>query len=190
MNSGKIERLDEEEDDTNLGSKHYIPHTGIVKQERETTKLRVVYDASSKAAGEVNLDECLHSGPNLITFIFDVLLRFGMQKVALIGDMEKAFLQISIDPEQRDLLRFLWMEDANLDNPKCSKFRFSQLPFGLTCSPFILNATIRHHLKRYEESDPQFVCNVVKSLYVDDYACAFASEDEAFKVYKKLKGLF
>ena len=113
-----------------------------------------------------------------------------MQKAALIGDMEKAFLQISIDPEQRDLLRFLWMEDANLDNPKCSKFRFSQLPFGLTCSPFILNATIRHHLKRYEESDPQFVCNVVKSLYVDDYACAFASEDEAFKCYKKLKRCF
>ena len=190
LNSGIIERIDEEDDDTNLGSKHYIPHTGVVKQERKTTKLRVVYDASSKAAGEVSLNECLHSGPNLIPLIFDVLLRFRMQKVALIGDMEKAFLQISIDPEQRDLLRFLWMEDANLDNPKIAKFRFARLPFGLTCSPFILNATIRYHLKRYEESDPKFVCNVVRSLYVDDYACAFASEDEAFEVYEKLKRCF
>ena len=82
--------------------------------------------------------------------------------------MEKAFLQILIDSEQRDLLRFLWMEDANLDNPKIDKFRFARLPFGLTWSPFILNTTIRYHLKRYEESDPKFVCNVVRSLCVDD----------------------
>ena len=31
---------------------------------------------------------------------------------------------------------------------------------------------------------------VVRSLYVDDYACAFASEDEAFEVYEKLKRCF
>ena len=79
LNSGIIERIDEEDDDTNLGSKHYTPHTGVVKQERKTTKLRVVYDASSKAAGEVSLNECLHSGSNLIPLIFDVLLRFRMQ---------------------------------------------------------------------------------------------------------------
>ena len=55
-------------------------------------------------AGEVSFK--MHTGPALIPMIFDVLLRFRMQKVALIGDLEKAFLNIAITPSQRDLFRF------------------------------------------------------------------------------------
>lgn len=42
--------------------------------------------------------------------------------------------------------------------------------FGLVCSPFILNAVLKNHLTEYEETDPQFVLDVLKPLCVDDYA--------------------
>ena len=41
------------------------------------------------------------------------MMRFRLHKVALMGDLEKAFLNIEINPEERDLLRFLWIDDIN-----------------------------------------------------------------------------
>ena len=177
-------------DEISAGTTHYIPHSSVIKEDRQTTKLRVVYDASSKVAGEISLNECLHPGPNLLPLIFDVLLRFRMNKIALIGDLEKAFLQISINPNQRDLLRFLWFDDSDLENARIVKLRFTRLAFGLTCSPYILNSTIRHHLEGCQHSDPEFTKNVINSLYVDDYASSFNSESEAFEMYRKLKETF
>ena len=72
----------------------------------QVTKLRIVYDASSKTQGEISLNKCLEQGPNSLPLLFDVLIRFHMEKVALIGDLEKAFLQVEIEPCQHDLLRF------------------------------------------------------------------------------------
>ena len=42
--------------------------------------------------------------------LFDILLRFREKRVALIGDIEKAFLNIEVDKEDRDFLRFLWLD--------------------------------------------------------------------------------
>ena len=113
-----------------------------------------------------------------------------MSKVALIGDLEKAFLSVKVDPKQRDLLRFLWYDDISKDEPQLLLLRFTRLVFGLTCSPFILNQTIRHHLDKYEAKDPMFVSTVKKSLYVDDFAFSITSENDCFELYSKLKARF
>ena len=173
-----------------LGKVHYIPHRGVIRQTSETTKLRIVYDASCKVNSEVSLNDCLEPGPNLSPLLFDILLRFRLQKVALIADIEKAFLNISINPTQRDLLRFLWVKDSNAENLDIIIMRFTRLVFGLTCSPYILNATIRHHLESTVDSDRTFVDNVVSSMYVDDFASSFPTENEGLEMYKKLKKHF
>ncbi len=127
LEAGVVERVDENEDLKSPGEVPYIPHREIIREDRETTKLRVVYDASSKTKGEVSLNDCLEPGPNLAPLIFDILLRFRTHKIALIGDIEKAFLNISISPEQRDLLRFLWVDNKDLENPKLSRSNFRNL---------------------------------------------------------------
>ena len=40
--------------------------------------------------------------------------------------------------------------------------------FGLNASPFLLNATLRHHVSKYNTVDPEFVRKVLDSFYVDD----------------------
>ena len=54
----------------------YLPHHEVLKEDRTTTKLRVVYDASCKRSGEVSLNNCLLQGPSLTPMILDILLRF------------------------------------------------------------------------------------------------------------------
>ena len=69
---------------------HYLPHHAVVRQEKKTTKLRVVYDASARSNGP-SLNDCLHSGPKFDQKIFDILLRFRLHRCAVMADIEKAF---------------------------------------------------------------------------------------------------
>ena len=190
LRSDVIQVVDEEEVEPQPGAVHYIPHREVVRDDKNTTKLRVVYDASSKQFPQPSLNECLEPGPSLIPLIFDVLMRFRIRKIALVGDLEKAFLNVEITPEQRDLLRFLWIDDPFSISPKEVVLRFTRLVFGLVCSPFILNAVLRNHLTKYEANDPQFVFDVLKSLYVDDYASGEDSVSACFDLYQKLKKCF
>ena len=69
-------------------------------------------------------------------------------------------------------------------------YKFRTLVFGLVCSPFLLNGTIRSHLAKYADQDESFVKNVLKPPYVDDYVSSFKSEEEALEFYRKLKSVF
>ena len=84
---------------------HYIPHRGVVRLDRDITKVRVVYDASSKVFGP-SLNDCLHVGPILNLLLLDILLRFRVHEATKTADIEKAFLNIEIDPEHRDFYDF------------------------------------------------------------------------------------
>ena len=68
--------------------------------------LRIVYDASAKTTGP-SLNECLYTGPSFGPSIFEILVRFRYHKVVVAGDIEKAFLMVSMSGEHQDALRFL-----------------------------------------------------------------------------------
>ena len=64
--------------------------------------------------------------------------------------------------------------------------RFARVVFGVTSS-LILNATIRYHVNQYAAFDPEFVQEVLKSLYVDDYASASSTVSSTVQLCKKIK---
>ena len=165
---------------------HYLPHHGVFRHDKQTTKLRVVYDASAKKNGP-SLNECLYTGPNFGQNILEILLRFRLHRVALVGDIEKAFLMVSVVDHDRDALRFLWVTDVNQLATEIAIFRFTRVVFGVSASPFLLNATIDHHMKKMELSDDAFVEKFRQSVYVDDVATSLVDVDTAYKFYRKAK---
>ncbi|KAK3737969.1 hypothetical protein QZH41_009200 [Actinostola sp. cb2023] len=180
LKAGIIETVTELEERSKV---HYLPHQAVVRRNAETTKVRVVYDASSKDGKRgVSLNDCLHVGPSN-PLLFDILLRFRMYRVALIADIEKAFLNVEVDQEDRDCLRFLWPEDSLDDNSSVQVFRFCRVVFGLNASPFLLNGTLRHHLMKYKVCDDKFVETLVNGFYVDDLVSGANSTDEAYSLY-------
>ena len=155
LDRGIIERVDPTS--TGEGGRiHYLPHHAIIRRDKKTSKMRIVYDASAKSDGPC-LNDCLYSGPSLAENIVDILLRFRCHPTALVGDIEKAFLMINVADVDRDVLRFLWVDNVNKDDPQIVIYRFTRVLFGVTASPFLLNGTIKHHIERYSKEDPQFV---------------------------------
>ena len=169
-----------------IGKLHYLPHHGVIREDKATTKLRIVYDASARTTGP-SLNNCLYAGPSFGQRIADILARFRIYPVGLIADIEKAFLMVSVADEDRDVLRFLWLDDVNSELPRIKILRFARVVFGVSSSPFLLNATIKHHMNGYREVDEQFVEKFERSIYVDDVTFGACNEDEAFQLYKKAK---
>ena len=103
-------------------------------------------------------------------------------------DIEKAFLMIFIAEADRDVLRFLWINDIGQNSPEIVVMRFARIVFGVLSSPFLLNATICHHLKRSGDDHPEFV-QMFRSTYADDISFGAESDDGAFEVFENSKKL-
>ena len=72
LRAGVIEKVAELENATRV---HYLPHQAVVRKESATTKVRVVYDASSKESKSVAwLNDCLHVGPPMTPLLYNILL--------------------------------------------------------------------------------------------------------------------
>ncbi|XP_055948609.1 uncharacterized protein LOC129981696 [Argiope bruennichi] len=125
----------------------YLPHRAVIREDKTTTRLRVVFDASSHAKGQLSLNDCLHTGINLIPDLFEILIGFREQAVAITADIKKAFLQIQIAEEDQNYTSFFWTEDPEKEEEEI--FKMTRVLFGVKSSPFLLAATIQHHLKRW-----------------------------------------
>ncbi|XP_047137429.1 uncharacterized protein LOC124813933 [Hydra vulgaris] len=167
------------------GRIHYMLHTAVIRLDKETTKVRIVFDASSKYGKHPSLNDCLYSCSCLSTLLFNILVRFRLHKIALTSDIKQAFLNIGISPTDQDYLRFIWFDDVISKSPQKIIFCFTRVVFGLTCSPFLLNATIREHLKNYVKEFESFVLQFLCDLYVDDTTTGFNNVADAFEFFKR-----
>ena len=167
------------------GEVYCLPHHSVIRDDKTMTKVRIVFDASSKETGP-SLNECLHKGPQTTPLIFDILLRFRTFKIALVADIEKAFLQSTINEKDRDFLCFLRFDNAFSEQPKIVRNRFARAIFGVTSSPYLLNETIRKYVKKYH-FDIDFINTVFNSFYVDDFVGGENSLEGVFLLFKKLK---
>ena len=185
LTSGVIESVTELE---RADKVHYIPTLAVVRKEASTTKVRVVCDASAKLGkGGTSLNDCLHVGPSLNPLLFDILVRFREKRVALVGDIEKAFLNIEVAERDRDCLRFLWCEDVHKPESKIVVYRFCRVVFGLNASPFLLNATLRYHISKYKDEDPEFARKMLEGFHVDDLVTGEKNSSAAFHLYETSK---
>ena len=105
--------------------------------------------------------------------------------IALVADIEKAFLNVRVSYEDGDVLRFLWI-DSLRDNPGLVLYRFCRVVFGVYASPFLLNATLKHHISQYQ-ADPEFVENLLNSFYVDDLVTGEQNLGRCLSLYQKSK---
>ncbi len=96
---------------------------------------------------------------------------------------------ISVATEDRGFLRFLWVNDPIKEDPNVVLYRFARVAFGVSSSPFLLNATVRHHLESQAGIHEDLVLKVLRSIYVDDVVTGAPTEEEAYSLYTGAKAL-
>ncbi|GFX64930.1 integrase catalytic domain-containing protein [Trichonephila clavipes] len=149
---------------------YYLPHQAIKKDGRLTSKTRIVFDAGSHQNNELSLNDCLWPGINLNPNLLDILINFSLNAIAFCSDIKQAFLQICLADEHKDAVRFLWSDDE-------------------PSSPFLLAATIRHHIEKYKHEFPDTVELLDRNFYVDDLISGGNEFEEALQTSRRAKNI-
>ncbi|KAH9402088.1 hypothetical protein TYRP_016662 [Tyrophagus putrescentiae] len=153
---------------------YHLPHHCVVRLDKETTQLRVVFDGSAAETGYQSLNDCLFKGVNNWSSL-DLLLSFRLGASAVVADIEKAFLQIKVAEQDRDALRFWWFDEKG----RPTVYRFTSVPFGTSTSPFLLYAVMHKLLSEIINNEQQYpelstVASLIKDrFYVDDLMLSF-----------------
>ena len=121
-----IERVTHPE--TTVGTCHYLPHHAVFK-ESETTPIRVVYECSCRQSKEhPNLNDSLLPGPLISKDLTAILPRFPRHKYGFATDIEKAFLNIKVDEQDRDATRFFCLSYLSEPNSPFQDYRSKVIP--------------------------------------------------------------
>jgi len=165
---------------------HYIPHHPV-RKESSTTPIRIVYDCSCRQSqSQPSLNDCLMVDPTFLNDMCGILLRFRTHGYGLSTDIEKAFLHVTLDEADRDYTRFLWLSDPTNPNSDFNTYRFKAVLFGSVSSPFMLNAALHFHLRKY--SSP-VVADIENNLYVDNVISSCDSEPDAVAFYNEARSI-
>ena len=105
--------VDEVKGDETFENVHHLRHRTVIRNKWDTTKKRVIFDASAKLLEALSLNVILYGRACLLPLAQDILLRFRIDKTAAVVDIQQRFLQISPSENHRNLLRFVWFEDIN-----------------------------------------------------------------------------
>jgi len=183
VDKGYVRRLDS----SKLSEKDcwFLPHFPVIRQDKNTTKIRPVFDGKASAHGQ-SLNEQIHSGPNLICNLNQVLQRFRRNAVTLGMDIREMFMQICLDEKSRQYHRFLWRNSED----KLVLYELQRHPFGNPGSPGVsiyhTQATAREFAKEY----PIAAESILESTLMDDVLDSYNSIREGKEALKGAMKIF
>ncbi|XP_028166130.1 uncharacterized protein LOC114356935, partial [Ostrinia furnacalis] len=164
----------------------YAPHFAVIREGKESTSVRVVYDFSAKGSNGVSLNDELLLGPTLQDDLRSLIIRWRMHKVCFVSDIEKMYRMILIAKEDADFQRILWR--ACPTDP-IEDLRLLTVTFGTASAPYLAIKTLLQ-LATDEGIDFPLAANVVREdFYVDDLLSGCDDIETAVKISKELQEL-
>ncbi|XP_062566124.1 uncharacterized protein LOC134228483 [Saccostrea cucullata] len=157
----------------------FLPLFGVYHP-RKPDRIRGVFDSSVKFEG-LSLNNVLLSGPNMTNDLLGVLLRFRMNKVAIMADIEKMFYSFLVREEDRDFLRFFWYKNNDTEED-LMEYRMKVHVFGNTPSPAVATYGLR---KTVEDQDEDVRKYVIRNFYVDDGLISLPTSAEAIDLLRR-----
>ena len=142
----------------------YLPHHPILRESSSTTRLRVVFNASSLTSNGTSLNSHLYIGPKLLTDLVSIILRWRKHLLVYVVDVEKMFRQIRVDPRDCDYQRILkYTQEGELQ-----AWRLTTVTYGTACAPYLANRVIKQLAKDEGINFPLAKTILEDNLYVDD----------------------
>lgn len=174
-------------DDDNMKEEAvYLPHHAVIRNDKSTTKVRVVFNASEKNTKGVSLNDTLMIGPTLQADLRHTVLRWRMHEIAIIADIQQMYRQVKIANHDAIFQRILWRDDPNKD---IKDYELVTVTFGTASAPYQAVKTL--HQVAYDEGIdyPVAAEKVLNSFYMDDLMAGCDSVDAGIEIYEQMNGL-
>ena len=169
-------KLSEDEAKNYKGPVHYTPHHAVVRPEKKSTPVRIVFNSSAVFQGH-KLNDYWMKGPDLLNNLFGVVLRFREREVALVGDISKMYHRILIPERDQQVHRFLW---RNLDTSRePDVYVKTVLTFGDKPAPAMAQTALRKTAQECKNTHPKAAEVIMKNAYMDDICDSVHTVKEA-----------
>ncbi|XP_068712776.1 uncharacterized protein [Montipora foliosa] len=141
-----------------------VNEDAFVINPKKPDRLRRVYDASAKFMGQ-SLNDKICTGPDLLSSLFGVFLRFCEGRIAMAADVKEMYHMLRLPDRDKPALRFLW-RDSLIEEPRV--YHFERTVFGEVSAPSRANYTMRRNADENGEDLPLGVKAVYQHFYMDD----------------------
>ncbi|XP_045501144.1 uncharacterized protein LOC123698533 [Colias croceus] len=118
----------------------YLPHHAVVRQDKETTKTRVVFDASCKGSNNISLNDELLPGPVLQEDLRNIIMRWRTHKICFVSDIQKMYRMIWMNRNDVDYQRIVWRNDPT---ENIQDMRLLTVTFGTASAPYLAVRTLK-----------------------------------------------
>ena len=178
----------------------FISHSPVIKEDRDTTKVRVIYMANlaeKKPDGSkgISLNQSIHPGFNKNFKISDALTMIRFDKYLYGFDISKAFHRLCISDENSSKFLFYWFKDIDGGDYTPVVYRSKKVIFGMSVSPYLLQCSLYKMLVIDSDSTDSRELKDLKNRiyqgsYVDNFFVGCNSETEVREIYSKSLDIF
>ncbi len=160
----------------------FLPHHPV-SNPNKPGKVRRVCNAASICRG-TSLNDQLVSGPDLLASLVGVLFRFRQDAVAFSADIESMFLQVSVPPDDRKALRFLWRDSPS---ETLDVYQYERHIFGAKCSPACAIFALRRTAADHRAEFPVAAQVIERDFYMDDLIKSSSTVEKASALFRDLR---
>ena len=181
MEKGYVRKLEPNEGKD--GPSWYFPHFPVIRECRETTKVRKVFGSAARCKG-ISLNDVMLTEPKLQRDVPEILLRFRLRPVALVADTKEMFSQVVLAEKDRKYHRLLWRD---LDPTKpVDVYEAVLLTFRDRASSCLAQFVLRSHALDSKDSYPAAAIVLLRDMYMDDILHSKESVQDAVLVREDL----
>ncbi|XP_030759214.1 uncharacterized protein LOC115884703, partial [Sitophilus oryzae] len=161
----------------------YLPHHCVFKESSTTTKVRVVFDGSSKTSSGFSLNDILCVGPTIQNDLFSIILRSRKHKIVLIGDIAKMYRQVLIKNNQRNLQLILWRSDPDSE---IQTYQLNTVTYGTASASYLSTRCLLELAHECSKTDPELSKIISNDFYVDDLFTGGSSVEDVLNIKTRI----
>ena len=182
FDSGAAVRLTGVEMESWSGPVHYLVHFPVYKPGSGSTPLRIVANSALKNCHNgKSLNECMDRGPNTLTDITQVLIKWRGFEETLLYDLSKAYQSLRVGDLERNLRRFKWRDSPD---EAWANYAYDRVTFGDEVASLALESAKKVVARKGAAYDPQAAKLLVEASLVDD-GCTGGSNADC----RRMKGV-
>lgn len=164
----------------------YLPHHAVIRSDKETTKTRVVFDASCKGTNGISLNDELLLGPVLQDDLRSLIIRWRTHAICFVSDIQKMYRMIWVDKTDADYQRILWRNNPTED---IKDYRLLTVTFGTASAPYLAVRTLMQLADDEGHKYPEAARILREDFYVDDVMSGCDNLEDAVRISQDLKRL-
>lgn len=200
----KTERLKEEytkfmEEDEQLGhmeqidpsnynneTKFYFPHHAVEKPESSTTKVRVVFNGSSKTSSGLSLNDVQCIGPQIQSDGLTLAFKFRLHPIVIIADIAKMYPMIEVQPSQRHYQLIFWRKNPN---EPVKTYELKTVTYGTSSASFQSTRCLKQLAIEARNEFPEAAAEIENGFYIDDYISGSDTTEQAIKLFEDVDNI-